>query len=257
MLSKSNLILAAAPTEMMAAQSFGLTLAHMAYRVGGGPHLFRANLPIPARGGLMMIDDAGFDGRGDPGPFCQEVMRECTARGYTGVICGFDRPFPLLGRVIAELSPLLERQGWPFYISEVYARYSDTAKILIPTALSGGSLHQRLEEAAAQYGASRIALAVERAAEDFFLPSPTGQGIPLSQEALQARIEERSPTIFFSGELCAHYFTYMNKQNGAHFILFDDASSIRKKLHVARTLDISDALLPYPEVADILPEILA
>ena len=51
MLSKSNLILAAAPTEMMAAQSFGLTLAHMAYRVGGGPHLFRANLPIPARGG--------------------------------------------------------------------------------------------------------------------------------------------------------------------------------------------------------------
>ena len=229
MLSKSNLILAAAPTEMMAAQSFGLTLAHMAYRVGGGPHLFRANLPIPARGGLMMIDDAGFDGRGDPGPFCQEVMRECTARGYTGVICGFDRPFPLLGRVIAELSPLLERQGWPFYISELYARYSDTAKILIPTALSGG----------------------------FFLPSPTGQGIPLSQEALQARIEERSPTIFFSGELCAHYFTYMNKQNGAHFILFDDASSIRKKLHVARTLDISDALLPYPEVADILPEILA
>ena len=257
MLSKSNLILAAAPTEMMAAQSFGLTLAHMAYRVGGGPHLFRANLPIPARGGLKMIDDAGFDGRGDPGPFCQEVMRECTARGYTGVICGFDRPFPLLGRVIAELSPLLERQGWPFYISELYARYSDTAKILIPTALSGGSLHQRLEEAAAQYGASRIALAVERAAEDFFLPSPTGQGIPLSQEALQARIEERSPTIFFSGELCAHYFTYMNKQNGAHFILFDDASSIRKKLHVARTLDISDALLPYPEVADILPEILA
>ena len=146
MLSKSNLILAAAPTEMMAAQSFGLTLAHMAYRVGGGPHLFRANLPIPARGGLMMIDDAGFDGRGDPGPFCQEVMRECTARCYTGVICGFDRPFPLLGRVIAELSPLLERQGWPFYISELYARYSDTAKILIPTALSGGSLHQRLEE---------------------------------------------------------------------------------------------------------------
>ena len=47
MLSKSNLILAAAPTEMMAAQSFGLTLAHMAYRVGGGPHLFRANLPTP------------------------------------------------------------------------------------------------------------------------------------------------------------------------------------------------------------------
>ena len=31
MLSKSNLILAAAPTEMMAAQSFGLTLAPVSY----------------------------------------------------------------------------------------------------------------------------------------------------------------------------------------------------------------------------------
>ena len=51
MLSKSNLILAAAPTEMMAAQSFGLTLAHMAYRVGGGPHLFRAICPSPPAAG--------------------------------------------------------------------------------------------------------------------------------------------------------------------------------------------------------------
>ena len=95
MLSKTNLLLAVPPTEMMAAQGFGLTLAHMAYRVGGGPHLFRANLPVPVRGGVMLIDDAGFDGRGDPAPFCQEVVRECAARGYTGVICDFDRHLPL------------------------------------------------------------------------------------------------------------------------------------------------------------------
>lgn len=257
MLTNSNLILAAAPTELLAAQSYGLTLAHMAYRVGGGPHLFRANLPVPALGGLMVIDDAGFDGRGDPTGFCQEVVRECSARNYTGVICDFERPLALLGRIVAQLSPLLSRQNRPLYVSEQYARYSDTAKILIPSAISGGSLHQRLSEAVDQYGPGRVALAVERAAEDFFLPSPTGQGIPLSREELQTRIDEREPAIFFSGELCAHYFTYMNRQNGAHFILFDDAASIRKKLHVARSLDIADALLPYPEVSDILPEILA
>ena len=257
MLSNSNLLLAAAPTEMMAAQAHGLTLAHMAYRVGGGPHLFRANLPIPARGGLMMIDDAGFDGRGDPAPFCQEVMRECTARGYTGVICDFERPMALLGRIVSELSPLLARQGWPLYVTEPFGRYSDHAKVLIPTALSGGSLYQRLEESAGRYGAARVALAVERSAEDFFLPAPTGQGIHLSQEELQQRIGELSPSIFFSNELCAHYFTYMNQQNGAHFVLFDDAASIRKKLYVARSLDISDALLPYPDLADLLPALLA
>lgn len=257
MRSDSNLILAAAPTEMMAAQHYGLTLAHMAYRVGGGPHLFRANLPVPAHGGLMMIDDAGFDGRGEPTEFCNEVLRECSARGYTGVVCDFERSLTLSGRILSALSPLLDRQGWPLYVTEQYARCSDTAKVLIPTAISGGSLHQRLSEAAAQYGADRVALAVERSAEDFFLPSPTGQGTPLSREELQRRIEEKAPSVFFSSELCAHYFTYMNRENGAHFILFDDAASIRKKLHIARSLDIADALLPYPEVEDILSAILA
>lgn len=257
MISNSNLMLAVAPTEMMAAQAHGLTLAHMAYRVGGGPHLFRANLPVPAHGGLMVIDDTGFDGRGDPEPFCQEVVRECSARGYTGVVCDFERPLNLLGRIVSGLAPLLDRQGWPLYVSEQYARWSDTAKALIPTALSGGSLHQRLTDALELYGPGRVALAVERSAEDFFLPSPTGQGIPLSREELARRIEDLSPSIFFSSELCAHYFTYMNKQNGAHFILFDDAASIRKKLYVARSLDISDVLLPYPDVADILDGILA
>ena len=179
MLSKTNLLLAVPPTEMMAAQGFGLTLAHMAYRVGGGPHLFRANLPVPVRGGVMLIDDAGFDGRGDPAPFCQEVVRECAARGYTGVICDFDRHLPLLGQVIAGLSPLLAKRGWPLYVPEPYGRYSATAKVLIPTALSGGSLQVRLQEAVQQYGAARVALAVERSAEDFFLPSPMGQGFRL------------------------------------------------------------------------------
>ena len=121
---------------------------------------------------------------------------------------------------------------------------------------SGGSLQVRLQEAVQQYGAARVALAVERSAEDFFLPSPNGQGIRLTQEELQQRIQEREPVIFFSNELCAHYFTYMNRQNGAHFILFDDAASIRKKLHTARSLDIADALLLYPEVSDLLSEIL-
>ena len=81
--------------------------------------------------------------------------------------------------------------------------------------------------------------------------------MPLTREELKQRIEERSPSVFFSNELCAHYFTYMSKQNGAHFILFDDAGSIRKKLQIARSLDIEDAILAYPQVDDLLPELLA
>ena len=48
----------------------------------------------------------------------------------------------------------------------------------------------------------------------------------------------------------------MSRQNGAHFVLFDDAGSIRKKLQIARSLNIADAVLAYPQVEDLLEEIL-
>ena len=257
MLSNPTLILITPPGDSRAARSTGLTLAHLAYRVGGGPHLFRANLPVAVRGGLMVIDSEGFDGKGEATPFCHEVLRECTARGFGGVVCNFEgRPIPLLAQAVAQLGDLLDKRGWPLYVTESYGGASDKARVLIPSALSGGSLRQRLEEAVARYGAGRVALAVERVAEDFFLPSPTGQGVPLSREELRQQLTERSPTVFFSAELCAHYFTYMSKQNGAHFILFDDAGSIRKKLQIAAGLGISTALLAYPEVDDLLPQLL-
>ena len=231
-------ILTAPPGQSRAALRFGLPVAHAAYRVGGGPHLFRANMPVSVRGGLMALDCVGFDGRGEAGPFCQEVLRECSARGYDGILCDFE------GR------PLL-------YVPEAYGDCTDSAKVLISSALSGGSLLQRLEDAIQRYGQGRVVLAVERAAEDFFLPSPTGQGQPLTTAELAQLMEARSPSVFFSTELCAHYFTYMSRENGAHFVLFDDAGSIRKKIQVARRLGIRQAVLAYPQVADLLEAILA
>ena len=227
--TRMQLILAAPPEDVTAAQAHGLTLAHMAYRVGGGPHLFRSSQPNPPRGGLMYIDDGGFDGRGTPDAFCQEVVRECAARGFGGVICAFDRKLPLLSAVVEQLGPMLVRQGRSFYVSEPYGRCTATG---------------------------RVALAVERTAADFFLPSPDGQGRPLTREELKARLEERSPSVFFSDELCARYFTYMNRQSGAHFVLFDDAGSIRKKLRLAEVLGIDRALLCWPEVSDLMGDIL-
>lgn len=255
--SKINLILSAPPADVRAASHFGLPVAHMAYRIGNGPHLFRANLPISARGGLMVIDSVGFDGRGDAAAFCQEVLRECTARGFDGIVCDFEaRPTPALGTIIRTLGEQAARRGWPLYIPEAYAEYSGKARILISSALSGGSLRQRLLDAAEQHGVQRLALGLERVAEDFFLPSPTGQGTPLTREELRQRMEEQAPSVFFSAELCSHYFTYMSRRSGAHFILFDDAGSIRKKLQIAHSLGIRYALAAYPQVDDLLPELL-
>lgn len=45
--------------------------------------------------------------------------------------------------------------------------------------------------------------------------------------------------MFFSPDLCAHYFTYMSRETGAHFILFDDGESLEKKRTLAQELGIS------------------
>ena len=113
----------------------------------------------------------------------------------------------MLAQAVRTLGELTKKRGWPLYVTEAYAPFSDSAIALIPSALSGGSLQQRLQEAVERFGAARVALAVERVAEDFFLPSPTGQGMPLTREELRQRLEERAPSVFFSSELCAHYFT--------------------------------------------------
>ena len=205
----------------------------------------------------MVLDCRDFDGLGRTGPFCQEVVRECAARNFSGVVCDFESGhLPPLEETVAQLGRECARRNWAFLVPEHYASCSPHAQVMISSALSGGSLELRLEEAAERYGRGRVVLALQRVAEDFFLPSPTGQGMPLTREELRQRLEERAPSVFFSSELCAHYFTYMSRQNGAHFVLFDDAGSIRKKLQVARNLGISSAVLAYPQVDDLLPELL-
>lgn len=247
--------LAVAPGEMTAGGRWGLPLAHLAYRVGGGLHLFRANSPVAPQGGLMVIEDAGFAGEGEAEPFCGEVLRECGVRRFSGVFCRFrGRPQPALVQVCQRLSQQCRDKGLGCYVTEGYAG-GCSVQAVISTALSGGSLRGRLEEAGSRFGFSRICVWVERVAEDFPLPSSTGRGTPLSREDLERLREEKGGSVFFSPELCAHYFTYMAGNEG-HFVLFDDAGSLRQKLRVAREVGVRTAFLPYGELGDALDQVL-
>ena len=164
---------------------------------------------------------------------------------------------PLLERTLTQLDEALARKGLTLHVPETYGMCTQKARVLISSALSGGSLVQRLEEGILRFGGpERITLALRRVAEDFFLPSPTGSGRAMSRDELAQQLSERSPSVFFSNELCARYFTYMSRESGAHFILFDDAMSIRRKLRVARSLGINRAVAALPEIDDLQPELL-
>ena len=152
-----------------------------------------------------------------------------------------------LGRVLA-------RNRKQLFVPEEYGRRVASAQVLVCTALSGGSLRQRLEEAGQTFGQKRLALDLQRLRMSFPLPCPSGEGKALSGEELEEMMAQRQPSVFYSGDLCAKYFT-STQEGESRFVLFDDAGTLRRKMQLGRELGIATGLLMYPEVEDILPEL--
>ena len=253
---ETKLILSSPPEHLKAAQAQGRPIAHMAYQIGPDFNLFRAGIPLSLKGGLMMLGDGTEDHGGRaPEILAAQVIRECIHRGFDGVVLGFTRTSPILHATAAVLSGRLRRSGGELYLPEAYADDSDWAKILIPTAISGGSLLTRLTEVIGHYGKDRICLDIERVRMDFCLPAESGTGTPLSAREFYTLTRKKNPQPYFSQDLCAYYFTYQDEK-GSHFVLYDDAGSIRKKIFLASRLGIHCAMLFYPEVEDILPAVL-
>ena len=245
---QDTFIITLPPSQLPALRGWQATPAHLAYRLGPGPHLFRADSAALPKGGLMVVDDKEFSPLGSTGPVCQEIMRECQARGFSGTILDFENRLPPLEQIASALDEPFARRGWTLVVPERYGQAAPHARVMIPSALSGGSLQKRLEEALERFGESRVILALEKRAEDFYLPSPTGSGQPLTPQELEELKRRLSPSVFFSGELCARYFTYMSRESGAHFVLFDNGDTLRRKIETARRLGIRTFLAPWAEI---------
>ena len=255
-MSLDSFFVTVTPQRLRELADLPVTPVHTSYRMGKGPHLFRVSGSAAPRGGLMHLNCCNFDGFGPIPPFCQEVIRECMARGFTGIVCDLEGgSLPPLEQMVRELGTQCLRRSWTLVVPEPYGHCSPHALVSISSALSGGTLVQRLREAQERFGRDRIVLGLRRVAEDFFLPSPTGSGNPLTQEELQKRIAQMNPSIFFSHELCARYFTYMSRESGAHFVLFDDSSTLAQKLQVARSLDIRIVLTSWSEISNAVEEL--
>lgn len=235
------------------AANFGLPLVHMGYALDS-TRLYRTH-PPSGRGGVMAVDCTA-DYTGTPGALAAGAMRECTARGFTGIFLDREQP---AGKALATACTALERacsaRGIALYVSPALAPYTRTAAVLVSTAVSGGTLERRMTDAAGRFGRGRIAMDIELMRADFTPPAPGGKGAALTAEAFDALVQRLHPNVFFSGDLCANYFTY-RAGGRTHFVLFDDARSIRRKLALGKRLGVRCAFLFYPEVEPFLPQLL-
>lgn len=250
-----QLFLAVTPDKLREAARYTDRLAHVAYRVGQDGHLTRRNLLARTRGGLLFLSDWECGPIRDVPALCREVWRECGNRAYGGVVADFEQPpAPDRTAFLESLGVVLTRNNRRLYVPESYGRQVRQAAVMICTALSGGNLRQRLEECAQTYGRQRLALDLQRLRMRFPLPCPSGEGTPMEAGELQELLERRQPSVFYSGDLCARYFT-TTEDGESRFVLFDDAGTLRRKIRLGQDLGAAAGFLMYPEVEDLLPEI--
>jgi len=231
------------------AMAHGLPLCHLAYKVGAEGHLYRSGLGLNVRGGLLALSDSGIDGESVYNPeLAAEIRQECNLRGLDGILCDFEgNANELKTRFAYESAKLFKKAGLRFYVPESLASAAPSAKVLINSAVVGGSCEELYRKAVLRYGKSRIALQYEPVCIDFVMPSPRGASDFISPQQLDELRKREQSIPYFSRELCANYFTYHDDSRQNHFVLFDDSRSMLRKLALARECGFGEAFICYPD----------
>lgn len=245
--------LAVTPDNLDAALRCTNRIAHVAYRIDREGGLACCQLPQQVKGGMMVLSDGDGCQIGDPARLCGEIWHECAARSFGGIVADFEQPFSEERcALLNQLCTILRRNGRNLFVPECYGGEVHRAMVLICTAVSGGTLRHRLEEARGRFG-ERVALDLQRVRMEFPLPCPGGEGVAMKRETLEQLLSEE-PAVFFSEDLCAKYFMRICGCE-PRFVMFDDAQTLRRKLHLAQSMGITTAFVMYPEVEDILDEL--
>lgn len=220
-----------------------------AYRLG--PRLLSAIGTASIKGGLMLVEDSSECV--DAETLARDILRECLTREYDGIVLDWRRRGPDRGALTARIGQLCAQYRRRMFVPEPYAAYAARSTVLVNTAVSGGTLNACLDEAVRRYGAARIALDLERLRLDFTLPHSANIRRALTASELRKLREGKA--VYFSQELCARYFTY-RRGNENHYVLFDDAQTLRAKAAAAENRGIREGFFMLPEVADIAGELL-
>ena len=251
-----NIIVAAPPEFSAAAKRPGCAVGHMSYKIGRGFRLYRSRRAPVTDGGFMVLDTTEFIGGGPLAALVADVTDECRRRGFLGVVVDSGKlPGSLAQLALSKtLAKMAAQINLLYFVPESLAESGENAIVKVSTALSGGTLKRHISDAQKKYGARRVALEIERVCMDFMLPSHGGAGRELTKETLNELIERHKSAPLFSLDLMVNYFTYRDNKD-VHFVLFDNAKSIEKKLKAGSRAGVEHAFLRYTSIMDIYDHI--
>lgn len=194
---------------------------------------FPSGLPMCPDGVMLMGGDMRSDRTG-------EIGAECRRRGFAAVLAGFGAA---PGVEVFRFCDGVLRQGLTPILTETAWRTGCGAELMISSAVTGGELRSRIEEARER--CPDLCLDLERLRHSFRFPSPEGEGGPLSGKELSSLLR-RGADVHFSEELACKAFTF--EENGeTRFVLFDDRETLVRKVRLAEEAGVGRCFLLYPE----------
>lgn len=253
MIDTKNLVLVCAGRDAVHAARLGLPVLHLCLGITPAGALQRLQLPTARTQCLLGLCEAPptlSDCRAER--LAADLVFEARRVGAIGVFADFEHDTPRNRALLTAFDAALHEAELPFYVPLSCAQPLNHAIVTVPTALSGGSLTAYLSSLQEVYGVSRVAAFLQPVSQDFTLPSGSPDGTPLTKSAREALLTQTGAQPFFSRELCAKYFTYTAPDGSAHFVLFDDETTLEAKLMQLSGCKVPTVFALYPDAAPLL-----
>ena len=253
MVYTKNLILVCTGRDTTKAASLGMPVLQLCLGISQSGALQRLKVSAVQRHCLLGVTDPP-----QAINFCSaeriaaDLVFEARRTEAPGVFADFEHDTPLNRRLLAAFDEALYDADIPLYVPLECGRTLSHAILTVSTAISGGSLTEYIPSLQGIYSAARIAAFLQPVSQDFTLPSPTPNGVLLSAAARAALLAQTGAQPFFSRELCAKYFTYMNADGQAHFVLYDDDSTLAAKLAQLAGCGVQNVFALFPDAAGLL-----
>lgn len=244
-----ELVLVCAGADCARARDSGRAILHFGLAVGRDGGVFRTVLSQYRAGCYLGVSDRGMERFHRSS--CEQLLAEAARVNAAGLLIDCERDHPAVHEFVKAMDHACTQRELPLFVPLCQAAIVEQATLVVDSALSGGSLSERFGQLVEQYP-GRIAADLRRISRDFLLPAPDSEGQPITDDVREALRKRVGAQTFFSRELCARYFTYMDGQGNGHFVLFDDDNTLREKCRCLDTLGVHLIFARYAEAKTLL-----